>query len=359
LAQSLVGQNVTIRNAQFTGTAGPGAASAGFVSDPGGGIVGLGNSVILSSGLATNIVADGSQDADEGPFPGVPSGRPLGTNLGLPGDADLNKLAGVSAASGFDATVLQFDFIPKGNLLTFTYVFGSIEYGAFGAPAMNNDSFGVFVNGKVASLVPGTTTPVGVGTVNSFTNSQFFINNNDDDFNEVSPRATGLAGLTTVMMTEVSVNPGVLNHIKFAVQDTGDQFGDSVVLIGLHSLSAGSHLAFKPFRYVFQDATQTYHGNISVLNAFVVPFAGPLAVALEHLPPQVTLVNATGTTVASDGVTVIPALAIPGVAVLNEFQVARAFAVFTDPPPPVFLSTFFEGYTVDILSGAAAQAVGG
>ena len=59
------------------------------------------------------------------------------TDNQVPGDADLTTLAGVST---FDASVLEFDFVPAGNTVSFNYVFSSDEYPEF-ANSSFNDTF--------------------------------------------------------------------------------------------------------------------------------------------------------------------------------------------------------------------------
>jgi hypothetical protein len=309
---------------------------------------------MLASSAIQGVVGNESLDADDGR---------AGINLGLPGDADLNALVGVPASQAFDASILQFDFVPKGSFLTLKYVFGSTEYNGIGTTPTNLDAFGLFLNGKVVSLVPGTTTSVQVSSVNTDHNPGFFVDNADDDFiasdgEEFTPHAVSLSGYTTVLTLDVPVNSGTVNHFKFAVEDTGDPTGFAAGFFVDGSLSAGGPVAFKPFRYVFSQATQTYQGNATVINDFVLPVPAPLALAFENLPAKVTLLNATGTAGGTNGTPVVPAISIPELPNFLPNNIAvRKVLVFRDPAPPVFLSTFFEGYTIDVLSGPAAAAV--
>src|SRR5262249_42248995 len=156
---------------------------------------------------------------------------------------------------------------------------------------------------------------------------------------------TTLSGFTQVLTLDVPVIPYAVNHFKFAVEDTGDALGDSVVILRQGSLSAGMPEAFKPFRYVLNADTGTYDGNASVITTFVIPLKGPIALGFELLPDKVTLVNATGTTVNSVGLT-IPAISVPQLTTLSRGMVLRVPVRFNDPAPPVFLSTFFEGYLI-------------
>jgi hypothetical protein len=66
------------------------------------------------------------------------------TYNGQPGDSDLDSL--IPGFATFDATVLEFDFVPSTSVISFQYVFGSEEYNEFVNSAQNN-VFGFFVNG--------------------------------------------------------------------------------------------------------------------------------------------------------------------------------------------------------------------
>ena len=53
-----------------------------------------------------------------------------------------------------DATVLEFDFIPKNDVISFEYVFASDEYNEY-VGSSYNDVFGFFGNGKNMASIPG------------------------------------------------------------------------------------------------------------------------------------------------------------------------------------------------------------
>jgi hypothetical protein len=111
--------------------------------------------------------------------------------------------------------------VPEGSTLTFTYVFGSEEYNEF-VKAGFNDVFAFFLNGSNVALLPGTSTPVGIDTINRNTNPQFYSNNADqtDPFPATPPLLnTQLDGLSKVLTVTAPVNPGVVNHIKLAIAD--------------------------------------------------------------------------------------------------------------------------------------------
>ncbi|HVZ80521.1 MAG TPA: choice-of-anchor L domain-containing protein [bacterium] len=226
LVQSLMGIGLTYSNVTYQGN----GSSAGTFTG-GSAIVGFPSGIVLSNGAAASVK-------------GPPVIGGTSTCNSLPGDADLAVLAGTSPASIFDASVLQFDFIPTYNTITFQYVFASDEYNQFiGA---FDDVFGFFLNGVNVALVPGTTTAVSVNTVNNCVNPAYFIDNSGGQSNGVcsvtKPSAglnTTMWGLTTVLSVTASVNPGVTNHIKLAIGDAGDCNLDSNVFIQANSFSSG------------------------------------------------------------------------------------------------------------------------
>lgn len=96
-----------------------------------------------------------------------------GNSLAQLGDPDLNLL---SAQTTFDASGVEFDFIPEEPFVYFRYVFASEEYPEYTC-AFFNDVFAFFISGpglngpfineaiNIANIL-GTSLPVGINTVN-------------------------------------------------------------------------------------------------------------------------------------------------------------------------------------------------
>lgn len=266
LAQAIAGTGVTIANATFTG-----AANAAGTFTGGNGILGIGNGIALSNGSIVNVIG-----------PNCSSGI-TGVN-NQPGDTDLTTIIGQPT---FDASVLNFDFVPTGALVTFQYVFASDEYQDF--VFSFNDGFAFFVNGQNIALVPQTNSIVSINNVNDGStepgntgippvNPEFYINN-DFQFPTVSPFNTEMDGMTVVLTAMARVNPGVTNHIKLAIADTLDQEVDSNVFILAGSLTSTnvllspSTLAFGNENLGSTSAGQTFtltNLGTTALNALVV-----------------------------------------------------------------------------------------
>jgi hypothetical protein len=354
LVQELVGSGVSFSNVSYVGTPPftptAQAASAGTFTG-GQDSVGFDQGVILSTGLAKSVVGKSTDFAS--------------TDRGQPGDADLDKNIGITGTgtTSHDATVLEFDFVPTGATLTFQYVFGSEEYNEFVGTEFN-DTFAFFLNGKNVALIPGTNTPVAINNVNLQTNSQFYRDNDPADFGgNAGPIPTALNGLTTVLNVTASVNPGVNNHIKLAIEDVGDGVFDSDVFIKAGSFSSPPKpVGYRPFRYVFDPTTQTFDGNATVINLGQSAAPGPITVSFPSFPvepPGVTLTN-PNTTVGGggfSGTTGIPGIVTPVAALLPEAPDLQVLIKLSDPND-VPLSTFFIGFPVDVLSGTPAGGTG-
>jgi hypothetical protein len=220
---------ITISGAQIVGA--PSGLQNGTFS--GGNSAGLGfdTGIVLSSGLVTDL-----------PLPAAPS-YGANTSMGQPGDSLLN---GLVSSTTYDASVLKFDFVPNGNKVEFSYVFGSTEYNYY-VNSQFNDVFGFFVNGVNQALIPGTSTPVSINNVNCgqssvgtsagspgsapVTNCDHYVNNRDASGNVGATEAINLGGMTQVFNFVADVNPGVTNTMYIAVADTSDDILDSAVFI--------------------------------------------------------------------------------------------------------------------------------
>lgn len=238
----LLGAGVTVSNVTFNGL--PGNINSniqiGYFNATTAN-VGIGEGVLLCSGDANMAV---------GPNDDGGSTLPAGGILG-PGDPDLELLLNNLFPSN-DAAVLEFDFVPAGDSISFNFVFGSEEYLEFVFSAYN-DMFGFFLSGPGISgpfsggaeniaLIPGTTQPVSIDNVNDVVNPAFYVDNGDgftSPFN-TDPTYIQFDGFTTVLAARALVQCGETYHIKIAVADAGDEILDSgVFLEGGSFASAG------------------------------------------------------------------------------------------------------------------------
>lgn len=253
LAQMLVGDSVAISNIKYTGDP---LAKGSFSG--GADIIGFDEGIILSSGNVEDVVGPNSDDG-------------ISTNFETPGDVDLSNLIGGEETN--DAAVLEFDFIPENNVISFTYVFASDEYNEYVYDF--NDVFGFFVNGQNVALIPGTDIPVSIDNVNggnpfgsdNAKNSAYYRNNDPSDGDAAIN--TEMDGLTTVLHVQASVISGKPNHIKLAVADAKDTSFDSVVFIKAESFDdkpiAHGDLAFELTDYYVDESTEAGYAEIFVV----------------------------------------------------------------------------------------------
>ncbi len=230
LVSSIVGVGVTTANVSLN------CANLAFATFAGGATtnIGLDEGILLTTGAASNAIG-----------PNQSTSRT--TVNGFPGDADLNTL--VTPFSTFDACVLEFDFVPEAELLTVEYVFGSEEYPEF-VCSIFNDVFAFYVTGprpgggmydrENVVLIPGTTLPVAINTVNSgeigASGSDEICDPDELIYTEFYVDNTGgltieYDGFTTLLTAAVALVPGASYSFKFAIADAGDFQLDSGVFI--------------------------------------------------------------------------------------------------------------------------------
>jgi gliding motility-associated-like protein len=183
--------------------------------------------VVLTTGRAASAVGPNTSILSEGP-----------DSWG--GDTDLEQALNIGPSS-INATVLEFDFLPLSDKISFDYIFSSEQY--LSNPNPNQCGFTdgfVFLLKKANStdaysnlaVVPGSDTPVRVNTVRGSgtlcppSNEQFF-----DAFN-TSDHPTNYNGQTKILTAQSNVEPGILYHIKLVVADQGNRQYDSAIFIG-------------------------------------------------------------------------------------------------------------------------------
>lgn len=200
---------------------------------------------IFNNGSSTNI------GIETGIFLTSGSGYiiPGPNTLGVAGAS--NQLGGhplldnITTVTTYDASVLEFDFLPLNDTVKCRFVFGSEEYNEWVGSSFN-DVFGFFVTGpdpaggnyedKNIALVPDTVIPITINNVNNgfapanvvpngpCENCQYFVDNTNGMTIEYD-------GFTTVIILWVLVNPDEEYHFAIAVGDAGDGILDSGVLL--------------------------------------------------------------------------------------------------------------------------------
>ncbi|MES2704506.1 MAG: choice-of-anchor L domain-containing protein [Bacteroidota bacterium] len=223
-------------------------------------------------GAANGIYTTGSVD----PLGGIPAGIVLTTgtakdtlgnngishpastfessSYGTPGDAALATVAGTTTSNTHDACILEFNFKAAGDTVSFNYVFASEEYPEFACSGFN-DVFAFLISGGAYStptniaLIPGTTIPVCINSVNSAPigtsyplstctsmgagcpYTMYYVNNS-------ASTLLVFDGMTTVFPAIAAVSPCDTYHLKLGVADVGDAAYNSAVFIQGGSLTS-------------------------------------------------------------------------------------------------------------------------
>jgi len=247
----LLGGGVTISNVQFNGgTASINNEQVGSFNDPNSHI-GLGSGLIMGSG---NVQL--AAQANTG------SGSTLGGSGNMGTDTDLQS---ITPNQIYDQCVIEFDFVPEGDTISFNYVFASEEYPEYVCGSVN-DAFGFFLTGTNPNggtynayniaLIPDpanpsvfTSTPVSINTVNPGVpgSSGIASNCSSIDPNWASYNVFYLSnttnsyeydGNTVVLEARAEVVCGETYHIKLAIGDGGDAAFDSGVFLEEGSFSS-------------------------------------------------------------------------------------------------------------------------
>lgn len=263
----LLGANVSVSNITYNGS----AANAIVAQDEVGEFTNPGLQLGLPNGLAmgTGNVMMATQG-------NVGVGSTMGGSLYDGNDAQLGTILGTS--NFFDKCIIEFDFVPTGDTISFNYIFASEEYPEYVCSDFN-DVFGFFLTGpnpaggnftnfNVArvptSLNPPTftTSPVAINTINpGFAGvngessslgcllfgtdcdigctsldpnyaaySVYYVNNTGSSY-EYDGRTVPLPAMSPVVC-------GQTYHIKLAIADTGDELFDSGVFLEAGSFSS-------------------------------------------------------------------------------------------------------------------------
>lgn len=220
--------------------------------------------VLLTTGLGTGAIGPNNSTSQTN------GGTPMVTS-----DVDLNNIANGTVTNG---VVLEFDFVPSGDTISFNYIFGSEEYPEF-SPSSFNDAFGFFLTGPSPvgpayastniALVPGTTTPVTINNVGDVSNTQYYVFN---DNGSTYGTAIQYDGTTVILSANASLICGQNYHIKLAICNVGDQAYDSGVFLQANSFSSEA----------VEIAVATVSGDTSV-------FEGCTDASLMFIRPQTQL----------------------------------------------------------------------
>lgn len=280
--------------------------------------IGFEAGVILTTGPGTLAVGPNNSDNAGGGVGGVTP------------DADLATL---TTSTLYDRASLEFDFIPTQSIVTFRFAYASEEYcEKVGNPI--HDVFGFFISGPGISggqqniaLIPTTTTPVNINTVNHLINSGFYTNNQPASSANLCGQTPSSAAATTEVQYDgftraftaiANVQPGQTYHLKLAIADAGDDLYDSAVFLDAGSFDAGGNAAVEwvvnsnPVSTVAYENCGTVNlvfdrvgGNINVPQTVSYIISGSATAGLDYVPFASSIIIPAGQAQFSLPVTIL------------------------------------------------------
>lgn len=251
----LLGNGVTVSNISYSGEASAIGRFSGNTN------IGLSEGIIITTGTINNV--------DGGPH-GPNNSASAGVDNNAGGYGPLTAQAGTQTQ---DAAILEFDFVPFSDSVKFNYVFASEEYPEFVCSDFN-DAFAFYISGpgivgqKNMALIPNSTTPITINTVNGgsvgasgsangcppggLSNTQYYVDNTNGQTIQYD-------GFTTVLTAESKVECGETYHLVIAIADAGDGLYDSGIFLEANSLSSDT-----PVEMTHQLSTDVF-GNPDIM----------------------------------------------------------------------------------------------
>ncbi|WP_299749436.1 Hint domain-containing protein [uncultured Tateyamaria sp.] len=273
MADAIFGDGVQVVSASYTGDIdSAGIYSNGDSVSPG--VTPGDTGVILSTGEVEDFTNSSGQE-----------NQATNTSTNTSGQNNNGQFNAAAGARTFDASYLDVDFIPDGNLMTMQFVFSSEEYPEF-QNSIYQDFVGVWVNGDLVEMEvgDGDTDP---GNINTTNNINMFVDNSNDAFN------TEMDGFTITLTLTMVVNPDVVNSIRIGIADVADSQFDSNLLIAGDSVQT-SLVAVGDDVNVYPDGTTSFN----VLDNDVSPVGSTLTIThINGQPVSYDSVTGIGTTI--------------------------------------------------------------
>ncbi len=219
------------------------------------------------------------------------------TTNGGAGCIDLDNI--LLGSTTYDASVLEFDLVPIGNVLEFQYVFASEEYPEYVCSTFN-DIFAFFISGPNPSggnyfkeniaIIPGTNLPVSINTINngtagvaglsggcaSLAYSFLYIDNE-----ALNGQKIVFDGFTVVMLAKLFVTPSETYHLKMAIADVGDYIYDSGIFLKSQSMKS------------YNSTTGISESDSELFGMFPNPATNTIEISLTQ-KSEITISNTQG-----------------------------------------------------------------
>lgn len=302
LVSNIIGSGITFSNATYTGRPVAVGTFNGAASN-----IGLNSGVIITTGHI-NVA----------PGPNNNAGATFSNN----GPA-IPALESLARTTTFDGAILEFDFVPQSDFISFRYVFASEEYNEYVCSEFN-DAFAFFISGpgivgaENLAMVPSTNIPVTINTINNGSigalgsaanspcelgNSAYFVQNTGN--------TVQYDGFTTVLTAQRSVIPCQTYHIRLMIADGADDIFDSAVFLEENSFSSSTYAL--SVSTTFNDST-VIEGCTPATVSFSRPEPDPFPLTITY--------TVSGT--ATPGVDYAP---LPGSITIPAGQTTASFSI--------------------------------
>lgn len=311
LVSNLVGQGVSFSNATYTGRDVAIGTFNGTASN-----IGLNSGVIITSG-----------HIQVAPGPNNNGGASYSNN-----GPNIPELQTLAQSVTYDGAILEFDFVPQSNFISFRYVFASEEYNEYVCSEFN-DAFAFFITGpgivgaENLAVVPSTSLPVTINTINNgvvgalgsasnspcvLGNSSYFIGN--------TLQTVQYDGFTTVLTAQRSVIPCQTYHIRLMIADGADDIFDSAVFLEENSFNSATYAI--SLSTPLNDSS-IYEGCTAATITFSRPNADPSPLTINYsvggtASPGVDYPTLPGTVVIPAGQTEVSFQLTANADALNE-----------------------------------------
>ena len=374
----LLGTGVEVSNVSFSGASGAiGTFNATNAS------IGINEGIIMTTGTI--------HPGPNGPH-GPNNKENAGLDNGAPGYGQLSNLVGTST---FNATLLEFDFIPYSDTVRFKYVFASEEYPEY-VGTQFNDVFAFFISGpgipggqQNMAIIPGTNQAVAINNVNHLQNTQFYQNNGDGNtapYNN-NPYYVQYDGFTKPLEAVSKVQCGKKYHLIIAIADVGDAIFDSGIFLEKNSLNSEQpvkvdyELTSDPYgdgKTMAQNCTSAIvtvtRSGAKVNQALTIPIniSGSAVQGLDYSSVPTSITFAPGQTSISFTINALNNTALTGIVnLIMQFEIEDAcgnlefqtIELFIKPVEPVQIilddqSLFCPGEEIELIPVASGGGGG-
>ena len=204
-----------------------------------------GSSFPFANGI---VLSTWSSIYSKGPFVREPSNTTKSGSTNWKGDTELEKT--LNTTNTFNATVLEFDFTPKTNYISFNYIFASNEY-QDNFPCSHSDGFAFLIKENTAGANYKNLAVLSDGTAVSSTtvhpdlyfNSKLCTASNASSFGQLNTSPTNTSpidysGQTKILTAQTTVKARTSYHIKLVIADQDGNLYDSAVFLEAGSFSS-------------------------------------------------------------------------------------------------------------------------